>query len=128
MALGGYTSPSRMKRIFKVLDRRFPHAECALAHRSAFELLVATILSAQCTDKKVNVVTPELFRKYPTAPAFAALRPEVLEPEIYSTGFFRAKTRNIIATSKKLVDQFRGAVPRTMEELRILPGGHTQNR
>ncbi len=122
MALGGYTSPSRMKRIFTQLARRFPHAGCVLKFRSAFELLVATILSAQCTDDRVNLVTPELFRKYPTVETFAALQPEVLEADIHSTGFFRNKARNIIATSKKIVDEFSGRVPRTMEELLTLPG------
>lgn len=122
MALGGYTSPRRMKRIFTQLDRRFPRAGCALRHRNAFELLVGTILSAQCTDERVNMVTPELFRKYPTPQAFAALQPEVLEQDIYSTGFFRNKAKNIIAMSKKVVDEFSGRVPRTMEELLTLPG------
>lgn len=122
MALGGYTSARRMKRIFTYLDRLFPHPACALRHGSAFELLVATILSAQCTDDRVNLVTSELFRKYPAPQAFAALRSEVLEQAIYSTGFFRNKARNIIAMSKKIVDEFGGKVPRTMEELLTLPG------
>ena len=122
MALGGYTSPRRMKRIFACLDRRFPHAACLLRHTNAFELLVATILSAQCTDNRVNMITPGLFRKYPAPEDFAALRPEVLEQDIYSTGFFRSKAKNIIATSKKIVDEFGGQVPRTMDELLALPG------
>lgn len=122
MALGGYTSPRRMKRIFADLDRLFPHPKCALKHGSAFELLVATILSAQCTDNRVNQVTPELFRKYAAPEAFAALQPEVLERDIYSTGFFRNKARNIIAMSNKIVDDFSGQVPRTMEELLTLSG------
>lgn len=122
MALGGYTSARRMKRIFTHFDRLFPHPACALRHGSAFELLVATILSAQCTDGRVNMVTPELFRKYPTPQAFAALRSEVLEQDIYSTGFFRNKARNIIGMSKKIVDEFGNRVPQTMEELLTLPG------
>ncbi|MGH9326028.1 MAG: endonuclease III [Terriglobia bacterium] len=122
MALGGYTSPARMKRIFIELDRYFPHAGCALRHGNAFELLVATILSAQCTDNRVNLITPDLFRKYPTPQVFAALQPEVLEQDIYSTGFFRNKAKNIIATSKEIVQEFAGEVPQTMEELLTLPG------
>lgn len=122
MALGGYTSPARMKRIFAQLDRHFPHAGCLLRYASAFELLVATILSAQCTDKRVNLVTPNLFRKYSTPQAFSVLQPEALEQDIYSTGFFRSKAKNIIEMSKKLVREFNGKVPRTMEELLTLPG------
>ena len=122
MALGGYTSPARMRRIFAALDRHFPHARCALNHHNPFELLVATILSAQCTDKRVNQITPRLFRKYPTARAFAGLRPEALEPDVHSAGFFRNKARNIVAMSKKLILEFGGEVPRTMEELLTLPG------
>lgn len=122
MALGGYTSPLRMRRIFSVLDRHFPNAQCALVYRSPFELLVATILSAQCTDNRVNQITPSLFKMYPTPWDFAALRPEVLEQDIYSTGFFRSKARNIIAASKRIVQEFDGKVPKTMEGLLTLPG------
>lgn len=121
-ALGGYRSPRRMNRIFAYLDRRFPHAGCLLGHENAFELLIATILSAQCTDDRLNMITPELFRKYPTPEAFAALRPEVLEQDIYSTGFFRNKAKNIVAASKRIVDEFGGQVPGKMEELLTLPG------
>lgn len=122
MALGGYTSPLRMRRIFSALDRRFPTAHCALVYRSPFELLVATILSAQCTDNRVNQITPMLFKMYPTPRDFAALRPEVLERDVYSTGFFRSKARNIIAASKRIVQEFNSRVPRTMEDLLTLPG------
>lgn len=122
MALGGYTSPARMKRILTFLARRYPDAACALRYGSAFELLVATILSAQCTDNRVNLITPELFKKYPTPEAFAALQPEVLERDIHSTGFFRNKARSIVRTSKKIADEFSGQVPRTMDELLTLPG------
>ncbi len=122
MALGGYTSPARMRRIFAALDRRFPHARCALNHHNPFQLLVATILSAQCTDKRVNQITPKLFQKYPTPRAFAGLQSEALEPDVHSAGFFRNKARNIIAMSKKLVQEFGGEVPRTMEGLLTLPG------
>ena len=117
-----YTSPERLNRIFAALDQLFPRAECALQHSNPFQLLVATILSAQCTDERVNKVTPGLFARHPTPHDFAALGQEVLEEEIRSTGFFRNKARSIIATSRKLVADFKGEVPRTMEELLSLPG------
>ena len=117
-----YTSPARMQKIFSALDQLYPHAETALHYKNAFQLLVATILSAQCTDERVNKVTPELFRKYPTPQDFAALSQPVLENEIHSTGFFRNKAKNIIAMSKMLVTDFSGQVPRTMEEMLTLPG------
>ncbi len=117
-----YTSPARLAKIFAGLDELFPHAECALKHSNAFELLVATILSAQCTDERVNKVTPNLFAKYPTPRDFAAVQQEVLEQDIKSTGFFRNKARNIIGAAKKIVAEFGGEVPRTMEELLTLPG------
>jgi len=117
-----YTSPERMQKIFSALDQLFPHAETALHHENAFQLLVATILSAQCTDERVNKVTPELFQKYPTPRDFAALSQPVLEQEIRSTGFFRNKAKNIIGMSKKLVTEYGGQVPRTMEEMLTLPG------
>ena len=117
-----YTSPARVGKIFAALDRRFPQAQCALKHGSAFQLLVATILSAQCTDERVNKVTPGLFQKFPAAPDFAALSQEVLEAEIRSTGFFRNKAKNIIAASKKIVEDFGGNVPRTMDSMLTLPG------
>lgn len=117
-----YTSPARLRKIFAALDRLFPQAECALKHRNAFELLVATILSAQCTDERVNKVTPGLFAKYPTPRDFAGLQQEVLEQDIRSTGFFRNKAKSIIGAAKKLVAEFGGEVPRTMEELLSLPG------
>ncbi len=117
-----YTSPQRMQRIFTALDTLFPVAECALKHDNAFQLLVATILSAQCTDERVNMVTPGLFAKYPTPQDFAALRQEVLEREIRSTGFFRNKAKNIIGAAKKIVADFGGQVPKTMDELLTLPG------
>jgi endonuclease-3 len=117
-----YTSPERLNRIFGALDQLFPQAQCALRHENAFQLLVATILSAQCTDERVNKVTPELFRKFPTPQDFAALRQEVLEREIRSTGFFRNKAKSVIGASKKIVQDFGGQVPRTMEEMLTLPG------
>lgn len=117
-----YTSPSRLAKIFAALDQLFPRAECALRHQNPFQLLVATILSAQCTDARVNMVTPDLFRNHPTPQDFAALRPAVLEREIRSTGFFRNKARNIIGAAKRLVEDFGGQVPRTMDALLTLPG------
>jgi endonuclease III len=117
-----YTSSKRLKRIFAGLDHLFPRAECALHHKNPFQLLVATILSAQCTDERVNKVTPGLFAKYPTAREFAALDPKVLEEDIHSTGFFRNKAKNIIGASRQIVEKFGGKVPRSMEEMLTLPG------
>jgi endonuclease-3 len=112
----------RVREILQRLEKAYPKAKCALLHENPFQLLVATILSAQCTDQRVNMVTPELFRKYPTPQDFAALRPEVLEPEIRSTGFYRNKAKSIIGASKKIVEDFAGRVPNTMEALLTLPG------
>lgn len=100
----------------------YPDARCALAHRSPWELLVATILSAQCTDKRVNLVTPGLFAKYPTPRDFASVRPEVLANDIRSTGFFNNKAKSIVGAAKKVVSEFSGQVPRTLEELLTIPG------
>jgi endonuclease-3 len=117
-----YTSKARMNKIFAALDKLFPDAQCALKHENAFQLLVATILSAQCTDTRVNMVTPGLFQKYPTPQDFAALSPEVLAEDIRSTGFFRNKARNIVGAAKKIVSDFGGQVPKSMDELLSLPG------
>jgi endonuclease III len=117
-----YTAPGRLERIFAGLDALFPAAQCALRHDNAFQLLVATILSAQCTDERVNKVTPELFRKYPGPQDFAALDPKVLEQDIRSTGFFRNKSKNIIGAANKIISDFGGDVPRTMEEMLTLAG------
>ena len=118
----GYTSPQRLKKIFDALDQLFPSAQCALKHRNAFQLLVATILSAQCTDERVNKVTPGLFSKYPSPNDFARLNPKVLEEDIRTTGFFRNKSRNVIGAAKKIVEDFKGRVPQTMDEMLTLPG------
>ncbi|HEV2246116.1 MAG TPA: endonuclease III [Terriglobia bacterium] len=118
----GYTSPQRLKKIFDALDQLFPRAECALKHRNAFQLLVATILSAQCTDERVNKVTPGLFSKYPSPNDFARLNPKVLEEDIRTTGFFRNKSRNLIGAAKKIVEDFKGRVPQSMDEMLTLPG------
>jgi endonuclease III len=100
----------------------YPGANCALLHRDPWELLVATILSAQCTDKRVNEVTPGLFKKYPKPEDFAAVRPEVLAQDIRSTGFFNNKAKSITGAAKIIVTTFAGRVPRTMEELLTVPG------
>ena len=113
---------ARVKRILQILNETYPNATCALTHRNAWELLVATILSAQCTDKRVNEVTPELFRKYPTIADFAHASPAELEKEIRSTGFFRNKTKSLIGAARTVLNDFGGEVPRTIEELTRVPG------
>jgi len=113
---------ARAKKIIARLKREYPDATCALHHRSALELVVATILSAQCTDARVNIVTPHLFAKYRSAADYAAADPKVFEQEIQSTGFFRNKTRSIIGMAQALVERHGGEVPQTMEELTDLPG------
>ena len=113
---------ARVAEILRRLDGMYPGATCALIHRNPWELLVATILSAQCTDKRVNEVTPGLFRKYPKIQEFAAVRPEVLADDIRSTGFFNNKAKSITGAAKLIVTKFGGKVPRTMEELLTVPG------
>lgn len=113
---------ARARKIIARLKREYPDATCALHHSSALELAVATILSAQCTDARVNMVTPHLFAKYRTAADYAAADPRVLEKEIQSTGFFRNKTKSIIGMAQALVERHGGEVPQTMEELTALPG------
>ena len=115
-------APDRIKAILQRLDQRYPNVKCALHHNSAWELLVATILSAQCTDVRVNMVTPILFKKYPTPAHFAALQPEELEPDIRSTGFFRNKSKSIVGAARKVISDFGGEVPHTMAELLTIPG------
>ena len=112
----------RVADILRRLNELYPDVTCALTHASAWELVVATILSAQSTDVNVNRVTPELFRKYPTVAAFAALTPEQLEPDVRSTGFFRNKSRSVVGAAKKIVADFGGEVPQEMEQLLTLPG------
>ncbi|MGB9204696.1 MAG: endonuclease III [Terriglobales bacterium] len=114
--------PERVRQIIAGLDQLYPGVTCALNHRSAWELLVATILSAQCTDVRVNMVTPVLFEKYPMVQDFAALEPEQLEPDIRSTGFFRNKSKSVVGAARKVVADFGGNVPQTMDELLSLPG------
>lgn len=115
-------APQRAPEILARLRAAYPDARCALEHRSAFELLCATILSAQCTDARVNLVTPTLFAAYPAPEALARARPEDVQAIIKSTGFFRNKTRSLIGMARALVADHGGEVPRTMEQLRVLPG------
>ncbi|HJZ83666.1 MAG TPA: endonuclease III [Polyangia bacterium] len=112
----------RVAAILAALDEHHPDAHCELDHKNAFQLVVATILSAQCTDKRVNLVTPALFARFPDARALAQAEPAQLEDMIRSTGFFRNKTKSLIAMARRLVEAHGGAVPRTMDELTQLPG------
>lgn len=109
-------------QVLEALRSRYPDARCALAHQDAYELLVATILSAQCTDERVNMVTPELFATWPTPAALAKAEPRELEAVIHSTGFFRNKAKNLLAMARRLVDVYGGAVPRDMDDLLTLAG------
>ncbi len=113
---------ARVEEILRRLDPMYPGATCALTHSSPWELLVATILSAQCTDKRVNMVTPGLFAKYPTPADFAAVRPEALAADIRSTGFFNNKAKSIVGAARRVVAAYGGAVPKTMEEMLTIPG------
>ena len=117
---GAGTDPKRVAAILAKLDEAYPNANCELNHHNAFELLIATILSAQCTDVRVNQVTETLFKKYPSPEAFAYATPSELEKEIRPTGFFRNKTKSVMGASKAVVEQFGGQVPRTMEEMLTL--------
>ncbi len=112
----------RIGEIIEALYKAYPRSRTALHFKSPLQILVATILSAQCTDERVNQVTPSLFRKYRTARDFASVDQKVLEEEIRSTGFFRNKAKSIIGASKKIVEDFDGAVPDNMEDLLTLPG------
>jgi len=116
------TSPQRVAAILQKLDEAYPNVTCALEHHTAFQLLISTILSAQCTDERVNQVTKTLFVKYRTPKDFAYANPAELEQDIRPTGFFRNKTKSIMGASKKIVEEFGGEVPRTMEELLTLAG------
>jgi len=115
-------APERIAEILRRLAAAYPNAECALHHGNAWELLVATILSAQCTDARVNMVTPELFRKFPTPKAMAEASLPAIEEEIRSTGFYHNKAKSISGAAKKIVGEFGGKVPRTMAELLTVPG------
>jgi len=114
--------PKRVAEILAKLDEAYPNATCELKHENAFQLLIATILSAQCTDVRVNQVTETLFKKYPDPRSLAYAAPSELEQEIRPTGFFRNKTKSVMGASKAIIEKFGGQVPRTMEEILTLPG------
>jgi endonuclease-3 len=113
---------TRARKIVRALNRTYPDATCALHHRDIYQLLVATILSAQCTDVRVNLVTPELFRRFPDPASLAKAEPAELENVIRSTGFFRAKTRNLLAMAGQIVERHNGAVPQDLDALTALNG------
>lgn len=115
-------APERISQILAGLDQMYSGVTCALTHSSAWELLVATILSAQCTDVRVNMVTPIIFKKYPTPQHFATLQAEELEPDIQSTGFFRNKSKSVVGAARKIVEEFNGQVPNEMDKLLTIPG------
>lgn len=112
----------RVNKIIRLLKREYPDAKCSLNYTNPFELLIATILSAQCTDERVNIVTADLFRKYKKPEDYVAVSPRELERDIRTTGFFRNKTKSIQGTSKVLAEKYGGKVPSTMDELLELPG------
>ena len=118
----GPLAPDRIEAILKALDEAYPDAVCALNHKSPWELLVATILSAQCTDVRVNMVTPELFRRFPTPAAMSKAKLPELEELIRTTGFFRNKAKSIQGAAKKIAEEFGGKVPQTLAELITVPG------
>jgi endonuclease-3 len=120
--VGRGTDPKRVAAILAKLDEAYPTATCELKHENAFQLLISTILSAQCTDVRVNEVTRTLYKKYPNAEAFAHANPSELEQEIRPTGFFRNKTKSIMGASKGIIENFAGQVPRTMDQILTLPG------
>jgi endonuclease-3 len=113
---------ARVKKILATLDQMYPGVTCALHHSNAWELLVATILSAQCTDKRVNMVTPGLFKKYPTIQDFANVNQDELAQDIKSTGFFNNKAKSVIGAAKKILADFGGEIPRDIEQLLTVPG------
>src|SRR2546427_12419168 len=121
-ALAAGTDPKRAAAILAKLDEAYPNATCELKHENAFQLLISTILSAQCTDVRVNQVAETLYKKYPNPKAFAYATPGELEQDIRPTGFFRNKTKSVMGASKAIIEQFGGQVPRTMEEILTLPG------
>jgi endonuclease III len=121
-AVGAACDPKRVAAILAKLDEAYPAATCELKHENAFQLLISTILSAQCTDVRVNEVTQTLYKKYTSPEGFAHANPNELQQEIRPTGFFRNKTKSIMGASKAIVEKFGGQVPRTMEEILTLPG------
>src|SRR5580704_5379627 len=115
-------APERISALLERLAQAYPNAECALHHRNAWELLVATILSAQCTDARVNMVTPALFKKFPTPTDFAHAPLVEIEEEIRSTGFYHNKAKSLNGAARKLIAEYGGKIPQTMDELLTLPG------
>jgi endonuclease-3 len=113
---------ARLDKILAGLDKLYPNVTCALHHSNAWELLAATILSAQCTDERVNKVTPGLFKKYPTVAAMAAASQDELAQDIRSTGFFNNKAKSLIGAAKKIMADYKGEVPKSMDELLLVPG------
>jgi endonuclease-3 len=116
------TNPRRVAALLQKLNEAYPNATCELKHANPFQLLISTILSAQCTDVRVNQVTETLYKKYPNPQAFAYANPSELEQEIRPTGFFRNKTKSVMGASKAIVEKFGGEVPRNMDEILTLPG------
>ena len=121
-ALGRGANPARVRAIVEKLEEAYPAVTCALVHENPFQLLISTILSAQCTDVRVNEVTATLYKKYRNVEAFAHANPSELEADIRPTGFFRNKTKSIIGASQKILADFHGKVPQSMEEILTLPG------
>ena len=122
---GGTPEPTNARRVAAILAKlheAYPNATCELKYENPFQLVISTILSAQCTDVRVNLVTEKLYKKYPDAQAFAYANPAELQQEIRPTGFFRNKTKSVMGASKAIVEKFAGTVPRTMEEMLSLPG------
>ncbi len=113
---------ARAKKIIRLLKKHYPDACCSLNYKTVHQLMVATILSAQCTDERVNAVTPALFKKYPSVKAFAKADIEELKKDIYSTGFYNNKAKSIIASAKQLVEKYNGKIPKTLKELTSLTG------
>jgi endonuclease III len=116
------TKQTRINQLLNRLEKAYPNAECALKHSNPLELLIATILSAQCTDERVNIVTRDLFRKYRAPVDYAGVSPEILEQDVRPTGFYRNKTRSIQGACRMISEKYGGSVPSTMEELLLLPG------
>ncbi len=115
-------APERIAALLDALQKTYPDAVCALHHTNAWELTVATILSAQCTDARVNMVTPALFHAYPTPKAMANVTPEAIQPIIGSLSFFRQKSKSLVGAAKVVVDEFSGEIPQTMDDMLRIPG------
>jgi endonuclease-3 len=116
------SAKTRAPQLLERLGELYPHATCSLDWRTPYELLIATMLSAQCTDERVNLITPALFERFPDAAAAALVEADAVEPYVRSAGFFRNKAKNIVASSRLLMERHGGEVPRSMEELLVLPG------